>query len=84
MQSSKLKNPCAALVIVAMCLPVSLMAGQDRGSPSEEEGGIWTEVVRLYEKAKQAGEQVPKDVWEWVKQDLESMGDWEYRVIEIE
>ena len=84
MQIFRHTNTCATLVIVAMCLPVSLVAGQDSSSQSEEESGIWAEVVRLYEKAKEAGGQVPKDVYEWVKQDLERIGDWEYRVVDIE
>ena len=84
MQSSTRTKRCAALAVVALWLPLSLVTGQESGSQSEEDDGIWAEVVRLYEKAKETGGQVPKDVYEWLKEDLENIGVWEYRVTEIE
>ena len=84
MQNSRQTKRCTALAVVALCLPLSLVTGQGSGSQSEEDDGIWTEVVRLYERAKETGAQVPKDVYEWLKEDLESIGVWEYRVTEID
>jgi len=52
-------------------------------NPAVKEPGVWDQVVALYEKAKLAGENVPDDVAEWVKQDLQSIGDWEYRVVRV-
>jgi len=54
-----------------------------QASSGEESGGVWEEILALYEKAKEAGEQVPEDAAEWVSQDLQSIGDWEYKVVEL-
>ena len=71
------------VLTVALILLQPMTIGQE---PSSEDEKISTsdEILRLYEKAKEAGEQVPKDVYEWVKQELQSIGDWEYLVIEID
>ena len=45
-----------------------------------EDTGIWSQVVALYEQAKQAGETAAEDVYEWAREDLEAIGDWEYKV----
>ena len=49
-------------------------------------GGTWAEVKEAYEKAKlktlAMGEAVPDKIPDWVKEDLENVGDWEYRVVE--
>ncbi len=58
-------------------------AGTPHPSPS---GGTWAEVREAYEKAKkkalEMGETVPDKIPDWVKEDLENVGDWEYRVME--
>ena len=38
----------------------------------------------MYERAREAGEQVPKDIYEWARKDLESIGNWEYRIESID
>ena len=48
--------------------------------PNSEDTGIWDQVVSLYEQAKQAGETAADDVYEWAREDLEAIGDWEYKV----
>ena len=48
--------------------------------PQTEETGIWSQVVALYEQAKEAGETAADDVYEWAREDLEAIGDWEYKV----
>jgi len=49
----------------------------------KEDPGLWQEVVRLYESAKEKGEQVPQDIYEWVRVDLRNQGSWEYRVVDV-
>lgn len=51
--------------------------------PSSADQGALDQVLELYEKAKDAGEQVPVDAYEWARNDLENIGDWEYLVIDI-
>ena len=53
------------------------------GSNEETKASAWDQVVEMYEKAKAAGEQVPKDVYEWAKQDLAKIGNWQYRVVDL-
>ena len=48
-----------------------------------EEPGTWDQVVDLYEQAKEAGETTSKDAYEWVREDFHSIGDWQYRVVEL-
>ena len=43
----------------------------------------WKIIGRLYERAKVNGEDVPKDVMEWAKQDIRKIGAWEYKVVEL-
>ena len=43
------------------------------------------QVVRFfYNRAKDAGEQVPTNVMEWARQDIGQIGAWEYRVLDLE
>lgn len=66
----------AALTLVALLLvPFSA-----REASGEEAPDVWTQVKKLYEKAKAAGDTVPSDVSEWVRQDLQNMNKWEYRI----
>ncbi len=74
-----------AAVLLALLLPATPVAAQEE--PSEvEETGTWSEVRAAYEKAKKKarsmGESVPDKIPDWVKEDLENVGDWEYRVVE--
>lgn len=39
-------------------------------------------VEELYKKAIESGEKVPDSVTEWVKQDINAIGDWEYRILD--
>ena len=72
--------------VAACCLimgSLTLVSGQQKPTEEPSESGVWNEVVRLYETAKEKGEQVPKDVYEWARQDLQRHGTWEYRVVEV-
>lgn len=44
----------------------------------------WRIVQKLYDTAKANGEDVPKDVMEWAKQDIRKIGAWEYKIIELQ
>jgi len=72
-------------IVTACCLvaSVTLIAGQETPTEEPSESGVWNEVVRLYESAKAKGEQVPKDVYEWARQDLQRHGTWDYRLVEV-
>ena len=52
----------------------------------EEKQGRWEEVREYYLKAKkralETGESLPDKVPDWIKEDLENAGAWEYRVVE--
>jgi len=44
----------------------------------------WREEVQdLYESAKQAGEDVPADISDWVAEDFGRIGAWEYATISV-
>ena len=73
----------------AVCIAAVVMLGVVPGVSAEEEGqasvekSTWEQVLEMYERAKEMGEQVPQDVYEWVRQDIGKIGDWEYLVDEI-
>jgi len=72
-----------ALPLVALLGAALACGGSDGGdgATGSEKPTTWGEVQRLYEKARRTGEDVPGDAYEWMKQDLEKIGDWEYRVL---
>jgi hypothetical protein len=45
---------------------------------------LWIQIQALYESAKKAGDIDAGSVTEWLKTDYEGMGDWEYRVIQVD
>ena len=68
------------LLVVSSSAPIS-----SQEDPGDEPGtGVWHEVERLYESAKETGERVPKNIYDWIRQDIENLGDWEYRVVELD
>ena len=38
-------------------------------------------IEELYEKAKETGRPVAEDAIEWTKEDVERIGDWQYRIL---
>jgi len=51
------------LVVVSFCGSVSCQ--EQPVEPAEPvEPGVWEEVERIYEKAKETGEHIPKDIYE--------------------
>jgi hypothetical protein len=71
----------ALVVVAAFAAPA--LAQETAGERNPDDQGLWEEIRRLYEEAKDAGEQVPEDVVEWVKLDFQKIGDWEYRVVTV-
>ncbi len=72
-------KPSASVLITVLVL--SLAGSPARAEdPQTEDTGIWNQVVALYEQAKDAGETAAEDVYEWAREDLEAIGDWEYKV----
>ena len=66
------------ILALALLLPVLPAAAQE--AESDEETSLWSQVVAFYEEAKAAGETVTEDVYEWAREDVQSIGDWEYKV----
>lgn len=48
---------------------------------SREELG--RQIRELYDRAREAGDDVPSDVYEWAQEDVARIGDWEYRVLRV-
>ena len=74
---------CLLMFVVMMTLSTFSAAGPQDDDPTAT-AGVWEEVKQLYELAKEAGENVPADVYEWAKQDLESIGTWEYHIVDLD
>ena len=69
-------SPVPIVLLVLFLLGSPALAEE----PPGEDKGIWSQVVKLYEQAKDAGETAADDVYEWAREDLEAIGDWEYKV----
>lgn len=41
-------------------------------------------IQELYETAREAGDDVPSDAYEWAKSDIEKIGDWEYQIVRLD
>ena len=41
------------------------------------------EMRKLYEEAKERGEEVPQDIYEWAKEDISRMDTWEYNILKL-
>jgi hypothetical protein len=62
-----------------LALLVAVPAAADEEKTAEET--VWTQVLALYQQARDTGETVTEDVYEWAREDMQSIGDWEYRVV---
>jgi hypothetical protein len=69
---------------MAFPLPAGGQDETEAAGEAEADLSLWEQVQKLYEAAKAAGEKVPRDIYEWVRQDLESGSRWEYKVLELE
>ena len=52
-------------------------------SPDDRMAALKQRVQKLYQQARESGQQVPKDAMEWAQQDLSRMGDWEYKIVDL-
>ena len=75
------RRACVVVMTVLTVLAVSAQEPPPADDPVEK--GLWEQILELYETAKESGQQVPKDAWAWVREDVQSFGDWEYRVLEL-
>ena len=73
----KLSSPVPIALLALILLAGSFTRAEE---PPSEDKSIWGQVVALYEQAKAAGETAAEDVYEWAREDLEAIGDWEYKV----
>jgi hypothetical protein len=76
-------------VLCALALLPVVAADPEVGEPVQEnmekdtDESLWKQIQALYDSAKKAGDINAESVSEWLKSDYESMGDWEYRVIQV-
>lgn len=56
---------------------------KDEVGGKEDTSDLIKEVERLYKEARDSEDQVPANVADWVKQDVEKLGDWEYKVVSL-
>ncbi len=64
-------------IFLLFALGAPLLAQEEE---PEVDKSVWDQVVALYEQAKDAGETAAEDVYEWAREDVEKIGDWEYKV----
>ena len=86
--NTKLKRWPAALI-----LPLVLAAGCGGGGGGAGDGddgpegaapGVEAQIRDLYQRARSAGERVPEDAYDWAREDISRIGDWEYQVLGID
>jgi hypothetical protein len=41
-------------------------------------------IQEFYETARDAGDDVPSDAYEWARSDIERIGDWEYQIVRLD
>ena len=73
----------SSIRILFIALIAAMPAIAEDPKPANADPGVWDQVMEMYELAKETGERVPKDVYEWVREDIESFGAWEYRVLQV-
>lgn len=73
------------LSLSLLLLPGCSETDESRFNPSVDLNSeeIIKDIQAMYEKAKRSGEQVPESVYEWTKEDLKKMNDWEYKVVAV-
>ncbi len=52
--------------------------------PPAEGGGLWDNLRSLQEKAAASGREVPQDLMQWLREDAQRGGGWEYRVVDMD
>ncbi len=72
-----MKSRLSGPIIVCLTALVTLACEREPGEPSQAERAL-EEVKQLYAQAKA---KAPEDPIEWVKEDIDRYGDWEYQII---
>jgi len=77
--------PCWCVVVLLLVTPRSLSAVEEPRTYTWEESAqqVLGDVQRVYEKARETGEKASESVYEWMREDLQKIGDWEYKVLSI-
>ena len=70
----------AGLLLLA---PLGACDGPRGESPPVTAEDIQSTIQELYDRAVDAGEDVPADAYDWAREDLERIGDWEYQVLRL-
>ena len=72
---------CACLLGLAVLTGCDAEPG---GGPSLRPERLREKVQDLYEAARNAGDDVPSDAYDWAKSDLQRIGDWEYQIVRLD
>lgn len=74
---------CACLVM--MCSSCEKVDELKKSTADRIDGtGIRQEIEQAYEKVKRTGVAVPDNAITWAKEDIQKIGDWDYRVVRLE
>ena len=72
-----------AVLFTSATTPFAIEEEKTPETLEETANRLWAEAQKMYEKARTASEKVSEDSYEWAKDDLEKIGDWEYRVVSL-
>lgn len=85
--TARLSRGGSGLVSVALLglvlLALAVGCGPPEGAPEVVPRSFDELVRQLYERARDSGEKVPEDAIEWAREDVDRIGDWEYRVLRL-
>lgn len=70
------------IFIVSMSLCVSLLPLF--AEETKEEATYWEKTKKAYEELRSGDKNLKDETKQWIADDLERIGDWEYRVVEVE
>ena len=73
----------AFVALAATTLLSSMGCDVGRDAPDVLPSEVGEIVQQLYDRARDAGDEVPADVVEWAREDVGRIGDWEYRVLRL-
>ena len=84
-----IRSVAVAALFTLVLLPAAAADPADSEEAREttrevSDDSLWRQIQALYQSAKKAGELNTGTITEWLKSDYESMGDWEYRVIQVD
>jgi hypothetical protein len=78
----------ARLVSIACCLfglgVLAACEAEPGGDAPLAPMDLRERIQELYETAREAGDDVPSDAYEWAKSDIEKIGDWEYQIVRLD